>query len=226
MELMIVVSIAGILMALAIPGFTTTIRNNRLSAQTNEFIYALKFARAEALKRGVPVTVCRSAAQAACDAGGTASWENGWIIFAENEGTLGTLNAAQTIAANTTLTTPIVRAADNRVLSSGTILTAATLTAADTLLVAHEALSGNSTLRGNNVFFPNRITFNSQGMVQAAAQTFFLCDRRGNGASTNLLARADAREIIVAFSGQTRLTTPASRAATTPVTAAPADCAP
>ena len=85
-ELLTVMTIAGILLAAAVPAFTTTIRNNRLAAQTNEFVYALKFARAEALKRGIAVTVCRSADRTSCATGGTASWESGWIVFAKTQG--------------------------------------------------------------------------------------------------------------------------------------------
>ncbi len=226
MELMIVVAIAGVLLALAVPGFTATIRNNRLSAQTNEFIYALKFARTEALKRGVRITMCRSSDQTSCTTSGTANWENGWIVFAENAGAIGTLNTAGvTYASGTTLVNPIVRATDNRVLATGTTLTAATVTTPDTLLVAHEALTGRSTLRGNNNI-ANNILFNHQGMTPIDTGTIVLCDSRGNGSPTNLLARAEAREIVISFSGQTRLTTPSSRRATSPATADPTTCTP
>lgn len=225
LELMVVMAIAGILMAVAVPGFIATIRNSRLSSQTNEFIYALKFARTEALKRNIPVTVCRSSNQTSCTTAGTANWENGWIIFAENAGTLGTLNGAVTVAAGTTLTTPILRASDNRVIPAGTVLAAAVLTAAETVLVAHEALTGGSTLRGTGQV-ANNVIFNSQGMTPSEFGRIVLCDSRGNGSPTNLLARADAREIIVSFSGQTRLTTPTSRSQTNPVTADPTTCTP
>ncbi|MEK6807274.1 MAG: GspH/FimT family pseudopilin [Pseudomonadota bacterium] len=219
LELMVVMAIAGILMAVAVPGFITTIRNNRLSSQTNEFIYALKFARTEALKRNIPVTVCRSSTQLACNTL-SAGWEGGWIVFAENAGTLGTLNGATTFASGATLANPILRASDNRVIPAGTVLTASTDTAAETVLDSHEALTGGTTLRGNtNVV--NRVTFNSQGMAPSHIGTIVLCDSRGGAA-----AQADAREIVISTSGQTRLTTPTSRSQTNPVTADPTTCTP
>ena len=235
-ELMIALAVAGVLITLAIPAFTDTIRNNRLSAQANEFIYALKFARAEAIKRGVPVTICRSSNQTACTTGGTANWESGWIIFAENAGNLAALDTtAANFASGATLSSPIVLGSNvtvsgrtyvaGTVFSTGTVLPAAVTTATESVLVAHEALTGLSTLRGDNNV-ANTITFNSQGMVGAGVGTFVLCDNRGNGSPTNTLARAQARQLIVAFSGQTRITTPTSRAATTPVTADPVTCTP
>ncbi len=229
-EVMIVLAVAGVLLALALPGFATTLRNNRLSSQTNEFIYALKFARTEAAKRGIPVTACRSTNQTTCSAG-TAGWETGWIVFAENAGNVGVLDtAAATYASGSTLAAPIVRT-DGRVFPTGSVLTASTTTLADVILVRHEALTGGSTLDGDNNV-TNRITFNSQGMAQAGLGSFVLCDSRGNaappynGSVTSVPARASAREIIVSFSGQTRLTTPTSRAATSPVTSDPATCTP
>ena len=81
-ELIITVTIAGILMGLAAPGFVSFVKNNRLSSQVNELMADLAFARSEGVKRGTNVIVCKSdnptAATPACNAG--AQWEDGWII--------------------------------------------------------------------------------------------------------------------------------------------------
>lgn len=182
MELMIVVAIASVLLALAVPSFQATIRSNRLSAQINEFIYTLKFARTESIKRGLPVTVCRSTNQTACTPGGGNGWEGGWIGFVEVAGgTTGTLDTA-----------------------SG-----------ETIFISQRPLTGGSTLRGNNNVV-NLVTYNSQGMVSAGTGTFTLCDKRGGTG-----AAADAPQVIVAFSGQTRLQTADSRKRASPVIADP-----
>ena len=80
-ELMVVLSIAAILISVAIPGFRSLIQNNRLATQANELTGTMNFARGEAIKRGSSVTVCVSTNQTACT-GGTA-WAGGWIAFAD-----------------------------------------------------------------------------------------------------------------------------------------------
>lgn len=81
-ELMITIAIAAILLVVAIPDFTTTIRRNRASTQTNALVAAIGLARSEAIKRGIPVSVCASANQAACS--GNNNWATGWIVFTDS----------------------------------------------------------------------------------------------------------------------------------------------
>lgn len=72
-ELMVTVSIAGILLAIAIPSFTSTITSSRLTTSANEFVSALNLARSEAVKRGQQVVIRRTGA----------NWENGWQVFVD-----------------------------------------------------------------------------------------------------------------------------------------------
>jgi type IV fimbrial biogenesis protein FimT len=80
-ELMVTIAIAAILMAIAIPNFTTLIKNERLATKANDMVTALNFARSEAVKRGYQVTLCKSANGTSCVATGN-DWAQGWIIFA------------------------------------------------------------------------------------------------------------------------------------------------
>ncbi len=73
LELMVTVAIAAILVTMAVPSFTQTIRSNRLTATNNMFLASLNLARSEAIKRGVSVTVRRAGA----------NWENGWNVFTD-----------------------------------------------------------------------------------------------------------------------------------------------
>jgi type IV fimbrial biogenesis protein FimT len=75
-ELVITVTIAGILTAIAIPSFSSVISNNRLTTYSNDFVGALNLARSEAIKRGSQVTVKRL--------GPTAKeWQWGWDVFVD-----------------------------------------------------------------------------------------------------------------------------------------------
>ncbi|WP_052812842.1 GspH/FimT family pseudopilin [Desulfonatronum thioautotrophicum] len=82
-EVLIVVAIASILTAIAIPAFNVFIGNTRVSTVTNEFVSALNLARSEAIKRGGDVHVCRSSNGATCATSG--HWGQGWLIADEND---------------------------------------------------------------------------------------------------------------------------------------------
>jgi type IV fimbrial biogenesis protein FimT len=77
-ELIITVTIVGILSAIAIPSFSNIISNNRLTAYSNEFVGALNLARSEAIKRGTQVTVERLGG-----ASETKNWHWGWQVFVD-----------------------------------------------------------------------------------------------------------------------------------------------
>lgn len=57
-EIMTVVVIASMLITAAIPSFQDFIRNNQAVVMASRIASALRIARAEAIKRGIPVTVC------------------------------------------------------------------------------------------------------------------------------------------------------------------------
>jgi type IV fimbrial biogenesis protein FimT len=79
-ELMVTITIATILISIAIPSFRDLIIRNRLSAATNDLVAGINYARAEAIKRGISMTLCKSSSGTACDG---AEWENGWIAFTD-----------------------------------------------------------------------------------------------------------------------------------------------
>ena len=78
-ELMVSLTVAGILFAIAIPAFNSFLQNDRDTGQANSLVESLSYARSEAVKRASPngVTICPSANGAACDAG---PWTEGWIV--------------------------------------------------------------------------------------------------------------------------------------------------
>jgi type IV fimbrial biogenesis protein FimT len=75
-ELLVTLSVAAILVTIAIPNFQTFLMSNRMASQANDLITALSLARSEAVKRAANVSVCASSDSATC----TGSWEQGWIV--------------------------------------------------------------------------------------------------------------------------------------------------
>lgn len=91
-ELMITIVVLAILLTVAIPNFTELIRNNQMVVQTERFARDLNYARSEAIKLRQQVSVCKSSNQTACQVGAT-NWEDGWIVFSDDNGD-GSLNGA------------------------------------------------------------------------------------------------------------------------------------
>lgn len=87
-ELMITLTIAAILLTMGVPSFNAMIKNNRLTAQTNQFVTAMNFARSEAIKRGASVTVT-----ATDDSDGDNEWGPGWSITDNGGNTLRVFTA-------------------------------------------------------------------------------------------------------------------------------------
>ena len=82
LELMVVLAIAGILATVAIPSFQSAIKNNTVGTYRDAFATAIKIARSEAINTQSFVTICPSNNQAGC----SGNWANGWIVFADTDG--------------------------------------------------------------------------------------------------------------------------------------------
>jgi type IV fimbrial biogenesis protein FimT len=83
LELMITISVAGVLLTVGVPSFVDLVRNNRAATNVNELLTALSIARSESIKRGWNVSVCRSSDGATC----TGAWSDGWIAFRDDAAT-------------------------------------------------------------------------------------------------------------------------------------------
>lgn len=81
-ELMITIVIASILAATAIPSFTNMIKNGRTTSAYNGLVSEISYARSEAVKRSVNVSVCARATDTSC-ASGTSDWSDGWLVYVE-----------------------------------------------------------------------------------------------------------------------------------------------
>lgn len=82
-ELLVVLALIGIMLAIAVPSFTSFISNYRATSAVNEVLQGITMARAEALKRGRRVTMFPNLADANRTPSVAGSWDNGWTIFVD-----------------------------------------------------------------------------------------------------------------------------------------------
>jgi type IV fimbrial biogenesis protein FimT len=81
-ELMITVAVAAILAAIAWPSFRDFLHRNAVTAQSNQVLASLQYARNEAVSRRYPTAVCASTAGTSCDGGST--FDDGWMVWRDS----------------------------------------------------------------------------------------------------------------------------------------------
>ncbi|HEY6126248.1 MAG TPA: GspH/FimT family pseudopilin [Steroidobacteraceae bacterium] len=123
-ELMVTISLAAILLAVAIPSFRQMIASNRLTTQINDFVSAVNFARSEAITRNLNVSFCRvddpEDDECSTDDG---VWRN-WIVLGSN-GTVmrrGEVTDASGISVSSTLTSDQIVFGANGLSTTGGLL--------------------------------------------------------------------------------------------------------
>jgi len=81
-EFLVVVSVAAILAAIAIPSLQNAILLNRGDTASNQFAAVLSMARSEAVKQGATVWVCVAGSPLPCPPGSGAvtDWSGGWSV--------------------------------------------------------------------------------------------------------------------------------------------------
>jgi type IV fimbrial biogenesis protein FimT len=84
LEIIVTLAIIALVMAFAIPGMGTFIKNERLTTQINALVGHLAYARSEAVLRTQQVAVCVSNDTTSCTGGN--SWEDGWIVYVDVDG--------------------------------------------------------------------------------------------------------------------------------------------
>lgn len=90
-ELMTMLAVVAIVLSVGVPQLNVYFQGNRMVTNTNDLLTALHLARSEAIKRGMRATVCKSGnaetSTPSCDK--TANWEDGWLVFSDGNGTIG-----------------------------------------------------------------------------------------------------------------------------------------
>ena len=90
-ETLVVLTITVVLLTLGIPSMREIIERNVVAGHVSGFLGAVSLARAEAIKRGITVVMCRStdAETATTPTCSTATdWQAGWIVFSDRNGNL------------------------------------------------------------------------------------------------------------------------------------------
>jgi type IV fimbrial biogenesis protein FimT len=83
-ELMITLTLVGILMGIAVPSYRYITYSNRASSEVNALLGEMQLARSEAIKAGQFVTICPSTNGTSCL--GSTTWNTGWIVFSDVNG--------------------------------------------------------------------------------------------------------------------------------------------
>ena len=96
LELLVGLTIAGVLAAMAIPSFTGMIHDQRIANESNRLVVGLNLARSEAAKRRRTISLCPSTNGTACS--GATNWEAGYIVFVNDDAdTPAAVDAGETV---------------------------------------------------------------------------------------------------------------------------------
>jgi type IV fimbrial biogenesis protein FimT len=86
LELMVVISVAGVVLSVGVPSFREFHRTGTMAAATNDLVSGVLLARVEAVKRHTPVTLCATADAAAaapiCSPGSSGAF----VVFVDENG--------------------------------------------------------------------------------------------------------------------------------------------
>lgn len=93
-ETLTVTAIAAILVGVAGPALTATVRSVQLSSASNDLLAGFFLARSEAVKRKSRAVICKSADGVTCSA--TGGWQQGWMVFHDADNS-GTRDAGETV---------------------------------------------------------------------------------------------------------------------------------
>lgn len=78
-ELIIVLTIAGVLATLAAPSIQKFVANSRLTTQVNDLLADISTTRSVAIKRNTDAGICASTTGTSCTVSG--NWANGWLVY-------------------------------------------------------------------------------------------------------------------------------------------------
>ena len=128
-EVLVTMSVAAVLTAVAIPSFKSFLQNDRAMTQSTSLVLSLNIARSEAIKQDISggVAVCPSTGGLTCS--GASTWEQGWIVLSTAAASVPTQ-----VVPSLSIGTKLREAANSTAvtfLSSGIVLAPAAFTLCD-----------------------------------------------------------------------------------------------
>jgi type IV fimbrial biogenesis protein FimT len=113
-ELVVVCTIVGILLSIGVPSYRYVTSANRVSSEINGLLGDLQFARSEAIKQGLTISVCATNNGTTCLTTGSA-WKTGWLVFTD-AGTQGIIDGTdQVLRKQNSFTSSDTLAIDNSI---------------------------------------------------------------------------------------------------------------
>lgn len=182
LELMVTLTVAGVLLAIGVPSFQSFVRSSRITAPTNEMMTAVYLARTEAVKRRATTVFCFSTNPTAAlpDCAGTGA--QGWIVWVD-------------------VANPAVPSANDRNVR---------VDANEPILLRHGPVLGGVTVRTVPANNKGYLAYAASGLARTVAAVgaptlgAVLCDSRGN--TTVSGGDSAARGVVFTPVGRPRVT--------------------
>ena len=96
-ELLITVTIVGVVLSFGIPNMLQFNQNGRMTSSANDMHAAFHLARSESSRAKTNITVCASANALAAGANCGGTWNQGFIVFVDEDGDINRGGATETV---------------------------------------------------------------------------------------------------------------------------------
>jgi len=96
-ELLITVTIVGVVLSFGIPNMLQFNQNGRMTSTANDMHSSFHLARSESGRAKTNITVCASANALAADANCGGTWDQGFIVFVDEDGNIDRAGATETV---------------------------------------------------------------------------------------------------------------------------------
>ncbi|MDH3620115.1 MAG: GspH/FimT family pseudopilin, partial [Gammaproteobacteria bacterium] len=96
-ELLITMLIVGVVLTYGIPNMLAFNQNGRMTGAANDLHAAFHLARSESGRAKTNITICASADPLAATANCNGTWDQGFIVFVDNDGDINRSGATETV---------------------------------------------------------------------------------------------------------------------------------
>ncbi len=175
-ELMFTVAVLAVLLGIGVPNFRDFVRNGRMTSAANDLLADVNLARSEAVKRRVPVTLCKTTNGTSCSTDASVPFRR-WIVFVDD--------------ANAAVVDPLGNDGDGEVDAGETVLASRSIAATITPVTAGDRIRYQSS------GFP--VVDATNGLTRV-----LMCDARKSAISVG--GSSAARGVTVSATGRPAVT--------------------